>query len=242
MTMVLRIFSGKGELSHNAVNFFIEAAREAIEQRNQFSVALSGGSAPLRLYELLGSSLYRDQVLWDKVHVFWADERWVLHDDIRNNAKTAFDLFLKHVPIPPQQINRMSGELGPLDSAMQYEYILQEFFAGKQPQFDLILLGLGEDGHTASLFPGSEVLKEQKHWVKAFYHSEQKLYRITLTAHFINYARKIIFLVMGKEKSAIVAKVLEGKNSPKLPAELIVTVNGELIYFLDEEASSKMKT
>lgn len=235
--MELRIFPGREELSYAAAELFIETARDAINSRDKFSVALCGGDPPLRLYELLAKSTFKEQVPWKKVHIFWTDEQWVFHNDLRNNAKVAFDHFLNFVPVPPQQICRISGELGPLDSAMQYECILQEYFRNEPPKLDLVLLNLGEDGHVASLLPGSEVLKEEDLWVRAVYHSEQKMYRITLTASLINNARKIVFLIMGSAKSSAFKRLIEGNNYPKLPAELIKPKEGELMYFVDEEAA-----
>jgi 6-phosphogluconolactonase len=238
--MELRKFHGREELSHAAAKIFVETASEAVNNRGKFSVALCSGNSAFRFFELLATSPYKEQVPWKAVNIFWADEQWVFHNYLRNNARIAFELFLNHVPVSPQQICRISGELGPLDAAMQYEYILQEYFKEEPPKLDLVFLNLGEDGQVASLLPGSEVLAEKKHWVKSVYHSEQKMYKITLTAHFINNARRIIFLIMGSEKASVVKRLLDGNNFPLLPAELVLPEEGELIYLLDDDAASEI--
>ncbi|CAN5484299.1 6-phosphogluconolactonase [soil metagenome] len=237
--MEIQIFPGQEELNHATAEIFFIAAREAIFHRNKFSVAFCGGITSTGLYEVLATSPYKEQVSCKDVHVFWTDEQWVFHNDLRNNAKMAFDLLLDHVPVPPQQICRISGELEPLDSAMQYEWILQEFFANEPPGLDLIYLNQEERGQTASLPPGSEVFAEEKHWVNADCHSEQKFFRIAISAPFISYARKIVCLIFGSEKAFVVKKLLAGNNFPKLPAELIAPKRGELIKLIDEKAASE---
>lgn len=228
------------ELSHAAARLFVKTAKDAVARSGKFSAVLTGGSSPKRLYELLADKQYSDQVPWQQTHVFFGDERWVHHDDERNNARMAFELLLDHVPVPANQINRMSGELSPEDSAYQYESILQEYFKDSDPVFDLVLLGMGDDGHTLSLFPGTEVVNEKKHWVRPLFLEAQKMYRITLTAPIVNKAQKIVFLVMGGNKAEVFKKVINGNNNPTFPAELIKPLEGDLIWLVDKEAGAAL--
>lgn len=148
-----------------AAELFAEKARQATEARGRFSVSLSGGSTPKRVYELLAQPPLRDQVPWEKVHIFWGDERCVPADDARSNAHMTRAALLDHVPVPPAQIHAIDGTVPARDAANCYEELLRQFFAGQPPRFDLVLLGLGENGHTASLFPHTPVLREQERWV-----------------------------------------------------------------------------
>jgi 6-phosphogluconolactonase len=227
------------EASLASADLFVQTAREAVARNGRFSVALTGGSSPVQLYKLLAAPPYRDEVPWDRTFVFWGDERAVPHDDSRNNARMAFDLLLDHVPVPPAQVYRMSGELPPDESARQYEALLEAHFGDGPPQFDLILLGMGDDGHTASMFPGTDVVHERERWVKALFLASQNMYRITLTAPLLNQARRIVFQVFGAGKAATLKRVLEGPYQPEqLPSQLIKPTDGELHWFLDEAAGS----
>jgi len=238
--MEIIIHNDVEELSHAAAKHFVKIAQASVAKDGRFSVVLTGGSSPKRLYQLLSDVPYRSQVPWQQTHVFFGDERWVHHDDARNNARMAYELLLNHVPIPGNQIVRMSGELSPEDSTYQYESILQEFFLGSKPVFDLVLLGMGEDGHTLSLFPGTDVVYEKVSWVKSLYLEDQNMHRITLTAPIVNEAQNIVFLVMGNNKAEVVKKVVMGGNNPPFPAELIKPQNGNLTWFLDKEAGSAL--
>lgn len=238
--MQVKIHNDGEDLSHAAAKMFVDIAQEAVFKSGRFSAVLTGGSSPKRLYELLAKEPYNTQVPWNKTHIFFGDERWVLHDDERNNARMAYELLLNHVPIPPDQIVRMSGELPPYDSAHQYECILQEFFKNTEPQFDLVLLGMGNDGHTASLFPGTTVLNEKDKWVSTLYLNDQKMFRITLTAPIINQATNIIFLVMGANKAQVLKQVIEGNDKPIYPAELIKPEHGKLIWLIDKDAGAAL--
>jgi 6-phosphogluconolactonase len=227
--------------SRASADLFVQTAREAVARDGRFTVALTGGSSPVQLYKLLAAPPYRDQVPWAETFVFWGDERAVPHTDDRNNARMASDLLLDHVPVPPAQIHRMSGELPPDESARQYEALLKAHFAGGPPQFDLILLGMGDDGHTASMFPGTEVVHERERWVKELFLASQDMYRITLTAPLINQARRIVFQVFGAGKAATLKRVLEGPYQPDvLPSQLIKPTSGELHWFLDEAAAGEI--
>jgi 6-phosphogluconolactonase len=193
-------------------------------------------------YGLLARSPYRELVPWDKTHVFWGDERCVPKDDPKNNAAAAFDALLDHVPIPADQIHRILSDASPQEAAQQYDGLLRDLFRNQQPRFDLIFLGLGEDGHTASLFPGSPVLDEQEQWVKEACLPEQNMFRVTLTLVVINQAARIAFLVQGRDKAKILREILAGPGSHgQLPAQRIRPVHGELIWLIDEEAARDLK-
>ncbi|HEX8530283.1 MAG TPA: 6-phosphogluconolactonase, partial [Cytophagales bacterium] len=236
---MIHVFKDAAEASQASADLLVQTAREAVARGGRFTVALTGGSSPVQLYQLLATPPYRDQVPWAQTFVFWGDERAVPHADERNNARMAFNLLLDHVPVPPAQIHRMSGELPPDESARRYEALLKAHFGDGPPQFDLILLGMGDDGHTASMFPGTEVVHERERWVKELYLASQNMYRITLTAPLINRAHRIVFQVFGAGKAATLKRVLEGPYQPdQLPSQLIKPSSGELHWFLDEAAGS----
>jgi 6-phosphogluconolactonase len=240
---MIHIFKNKQEAAKASAGLLIRAAKDAVGREGRFSIALTGGSSPKELYQLLATEPYRSQVPWEKTHIFWGDERSVPHDDEQNNARMSFKLLLDHVPVPAHQIHRMSGELPPAEAAWQYEEILKKYFGDQVPQFDLILLGMGDDGHTASLFPGTPVLGEKDRWVAELFLKQQDMYRITLTAPLINKARQIVFQVFGENKAGVLKQVLEGPTQPeKLPSQLIKPGNGELHWFLDEAAAGQIAT
>lgn len=236
---MLRVFETKEEGSHAAARLFVQAAREAVQRGGRFTVALTGGTSPGTLYELLARPPYRDQVDWQHTFVFWGDERWVPLTDHRSNARLAFTTLLNQVPLPRQNIYAMYEDgTAPEAFAEKYEQLLQGHFGSAAPAFDLILLGMGDDGHTASLFPETEVLQEQTHWVRAYYLAPQQLYRVTLTAPLINQAHQVIVLVFGGQKAAALYNVLEGPYHPTTyPAQLLKPVHGQLIWLVDEAAT-----
>jgi 6-phosphogluconolactonase len=239
---MMQVFANDVELSRAATKFFVQTAQNAVKERGRFTVALTGGSSPKRLYELLAQLPYRDEIPWRQTYVFWGDERWVPPDDPQNNARMAFETLLNRVPVPPEQIFPMSGLLPPSRSAQTYEDTLRAHFNGQPPAFDLILLGMGDDGHTASLFPGTTALQEQHRWVIENYLPSQNMFRITLTAPFINQARIIAFLVFGEKKADALYEVLNGKPDPdKYPAQLIKPTAGAVYWFVDEAAASRVK-
>ncbi|GAB3537743.1 6-phosphogluconolactonase [Pontibacter brevis] len=240
---MLKIFKDKDQLSKAAAKLFVRKAQEAVQQNGRFTVALTGGSSPVQLHNLLAQQPYLEQVPWDKTFVFWGDERWVPLTDDRSNARMAFETFLNKVPVPAEQIYPMWQEdTEPEAFAKKYEQLLQQHFNQQSPRFDLILLGMGHDGHTASLFPGTEVLHETSRWVQAYYLEPQSMYRVTLTAPLINQARTICFLTFGSNKAPALYEVLEGeRNIEKYPSQLIQPEQGEVIWMVDESASSKLK-
>ncbi|KAF0218640.1 MAG: hypothetical protein FD174_2733 [Geobacteraceae bacterium] len=227
-------------LSRRGTELFVTAAVEAIGARGRFSVAVSGGSTPRPLFQLLATEEFRTRIDWERVHFFWADERCVPPDHPDSNFKGAHDILLAKLPLPAANIHRIPGELAPPEAARAYERELRVFFSGaSMPVFDLILLGVGEDGHTASLFPGEEGIGEKERLAVALYVEKLHTHRVTLTLPVLNSARRVVFLVAGREKAVIVQEVLEGKN-PRLPAAQVNPPEGSLIWLLDSEAAGKL--
>ncbi|WP_345947547.1 6-phosphogluconolactonase [Mucilaginibacter sp. PAMB04274] len=238
---MIRIFKNTQELSDAAAQLFVQSAQEAIAEKGSFTVALTGGSSPVALHKLLAASPYAEQVEWQHVFIFWGDERWVPMEDERSNAKMAFDTLLNHVPIPTKQIKPMYDAAdSPEAFAAEYEQWIREQ-VGEEGAFDLIFLGMGDDGHTASLFPGTDVLHEQDKWVAAYYLQPQDMYRITLTAPLINRAKRIAVLTFGEKKTHALHEVIEGERNPeKYPSQLLNPTHGELIFMVDEIAASQL--
>jgi 6-phosphogluconolactonase len=236
---MLRIYKDLEELSQNAAQILLKEAQRAVRERGRFSLVLSGGSTPRRLYELLAEPPYREQMPWSKTHVFWGDERCVPTDDERNNAHMARQILLDRAPIPDEQIHPIASSLPPLIAAEKYQNTLKEFFSGNSIAFDFVLLGLGENGHTASLFPGTAVLEEKRYWACEVYVPNLQMWRVTLTAPILNQARKIVFLVSGSSKAWVLDQVIHGPRRPEqLPAQLIQPQEGELLWLVDQAAAS----
>lgn len=241
---MIRIYSDFESLSQGAAELFVAQAQAALKGRGRFSVALSGGSTPQRTYEILAHAPLRDRVAWDRVHVFWGDERCVPPEDPRGNALTAKRSLLDHVGVPEAQIHPIHCAESPEYTARQYEALLRSFFAGGPPRFDLVLLGLGENGHTASLFPGTLALREQERWAAEVYVAEQDLYRVTLTPPIVNQAASVAFIVSGASKSQVLKEVLEGPWDPmRLPAQLVRPElhGGDVYWLVDSEAASHLR-
>ena len=235
---MIRVYADFEALSRAAADLFVSEARRAAEARGRFSVLLAGGETPRRTYELLATSPFRDRVPWPVVHIFWGDERCVPPDDSRSNTSMARRALLDHVPVHPAQIHPIACSGSPGEGAAEYEELLRSFFAADMPGFDLAFLGLGENGHTASLFPGTAALEERTRWVAEVYVPEEKLHRVTLTAPVINRTAVVAFLVAGSAKADVLRKVLEGTADPLLlPARLIKPVKGELLWMVDREAA-----
>lgn len=225
------------ELSIAAADIFSRLSRDSVVDKGSFSVALSGGHTPGMLYELLASDDVKINIPWQDVHLFWCDERCVPPSDIRSNFRLANHEMISKIPIPSQNVHRIKGESDPKESALEYEKELKEFFNAQVPAFDLMLLGLGEDGHTLSLFPSKETLKEEKRLVVETHIEPFEFDRITMTLPVVNNASKVIFLVSGKNKAGILKEVLTNKDkTPPYPAQL-VRPRGELIWLADKEAA-----
>ncbi|HKR01057.1 MAG TPA: 6-phosphogluconolactonase [Pyrinomonadaceae bacterium] len=232
-------FDDAEAVARSGAERFVELGREAIAERGRFMVALAGGSTPRRAYELLAGEAYRGQLDWTKVHIFFGDERCVPPDDAESNYRMASEALLSHVPIPPENVHRINGVGDAVANARLYEDELRTYFNDAAwPRFDLVLLGLGEDGHTASLFPGTEVLDERQAWVAGVWVEKLGAYRITLTAPAINHAAHVIFLVTGENKRARLREVLSGEaGDTRLPAQMIAPLHGSLDWFVDKAAS-----
>jgi 6-phosphogluconolactonase len=231
-------FPDPDSLAIGAAEQLIELAKSAITEHGRFSIALSGGSTPRSLYELLATPAYAGCINWQQVHVFWGDERCVPPDHVDSCYRMAREALLDHVPIPPGNIQRILGERPPNEAADQYELVLQTFFGQQSPRFDLILLGMGDDGHTASLFPGTKALDEKSRWVIENYVEVKQMWRVTLTKTAINAAANVIFLVSGSAKAERLRLVLQGTYDPQnLPSQLIKPENGKLMWFVDQDAA-----
>jgi 6-phosphogluconolactonase len=236
MTTDFKVFADLETLSLAAADLVARAAKEAVDSRGRFSMALSGGHTPRRLYELLAQS---GDLPWKHVHCFWGDERCVPPDDLASNYRMAAEALLTKVPIADVNVHRIHGEGPPEEAARLYEEELRRFFAGA-PSFDLVLLGVGDDGHTASLFPGSETLSELKRWVAAVRAPAGTLpeHRITLTLPVLNAARRVFFLAAGERKAPVVEAIMGNPSSAALayPAARVDSA-GEVLWLLDREAA-----
>jgi len=229
------------ELSREFAGWLIDHIKKKLQHQSRFTLVLSGGSTPKKVYQLLASDKYKNKIDWNKLHFFWGDERYVPFSDDRNNARMAFENLLDHVPVRNEQVHVMRTDIEPEASAVEYEKLLYEYFTGDQ-SFDLVMLGMGEDAHTLSLFPGYDVIKEKKNWVKSFYLKAQEMYRITLTAPVVNAAGCVTFLVSGADKAGALHRVLSDKFNPNLfPSQIIQPVNGELYWWVDEAAMPDLK-
>lgn len=240
--MNLEVFKNAEQLSHALAEWITSLIEETLSRQEQFSLVLSGGNTPKKLHILLASSPFKDRIDWKKIHVFFGDERAVPLDDERNNARMAFDTLLNKVPVPPEQIHIMDTDLSPEAAAMEYEEELCEYFGTDilpVKTFDLVLLGMGDDGHTLSLFPGTPIIHEEKSWVSSFFLKSQNMNRITLTKNIVNRAKHIVFMISGKEKANALHEVVEGVRNPdQYPAQVILPTSGELHFFMDEAAAS----
>jgi len=237
---MIRVFSDLEGISQAAAEIFVDLAVQAIAMRGRFSVALSGGNTPRRLHEILAE---QTKINWQAIHIFWGDERCVPADDSRSNFRMARETLFSHVPLPAENIHTMRGDLSPADAASQYELDLRAFFGDAPPILDLVFLGLGDNAHTASLFPRTPVLAEKERWVSEVYVAELDMHRITLTAPLINQADQVVFLVSGADKAAALQKVLEGAPQPlQYPAQLIHPASGHPIWLVDKAAGQKLAT
>lgn len=230
------------DLYQQAATLFVRITTEAAFARGRFSVALSGGSTPRGVYKLLTHDGVRERIPWPQGHLFWGDERCVASSDPESNYRMTEETLLTRVPIPSENVHRIPAERAPAQAASDYEQTLREAFAiskGELPQFDLVFLGMGPDGHTASLFPGTAGLQETKRLVVAHHVEKLKASRITLTPSVLNHAAHVVFLVCGVDKSSTLREVLQGPYLPDLlPAQLIRPVNGTLLWLVDQDAAS----
>jgi len=234
--MSITVFDDLDTLYKKAADTFADLSKKAIEKHGKFSVALSGGSSPKAIFKLLATEEYAQKIDWNKVFFFWVDERWVALDDEKSNAKMTFETLLDKVPVNKDQIFPMYKEgAEPEEYAKEYEAEIRNVL-GDEGVFDFILLGMGDDGHTASLFPGEAILDEKEKWVDAYYLQPQEMFRITLTAPVINKAENILVVAFGESKKHALNEVLNGEYNPTLyPLQLIERKEG-FQFFTDEKA------
>lgn len=238
--MQKHIVANANELATQFASWLTDRIADTLRTQERFTLVLSGGSTPRKLYELLAAEPYKSKIDWARIHFFWGDERFVPFTDERNNARMAYNTLLDHVPVKQEQIHVMRTDLPSDEASAAYEEILHRYFDGSTKSFDLVLLGLGDNSHTLSLFPGYPVVHEQEKWVTSFYLEEQQMYRITLTAPIVNQSACIAYLVSGADKAPAVKEVIEGNPAPdQHPAQVIrPTAGGELHWFLDQAAAA----
>ena len=243
MSAVVRVSRDSPAFVDAAADFFVESAIEAVAARGVFSVALSGGSTPRAVYaRLAGHERAQVKVSWRQIDWWWSDERTVAPRDPNSNFRMAFDSLLGRVPIDLARVHRLKGEADPAQAAAEYERDLRAasgVSSREIPRLDLVLLGLGADGHTASLFPGTAAIAERERLVVANQVPSLHTTRLTFTLPLINRARRVAFLVSGAEKSAILARVLDGPAGV-LPAQLVTPDDGELVWLADSAAAREL--
>ena len=233
-------------LARRAAQYFTEMAREAVEARGRARIAISGGSTPKAAFELLAHPMqpWRSRMPWERTELFWVDERCVPPGDPDSNYRMTREAMLDNVPLFPSQIHRMEGELEPEEGAARYESELRNTFrleGAESPRFDLIALGMGNDGHTASLFPHSAAVHEMGRLVTANHVQNKDAWRITLTWPVINNAASVFFLIGGDEKAAVLKEVFMGPRDPdRLPSQLIRPSSGILTLILDKAAAAQL--
>jgi 6-phosphogluconolactonase len=242
MNPELCIFHDSERLSRHAATLFVERCDLAIRERDRFLVALNGGNTPVRLFQLLATE-YREQAEWSRVHIFWGDERCVPPDDPGSSYGQARDIFLNHIPIPDSNIHRVKTDLVPVEASRDYSLTLKGFASPPLdvPRFDLVYLGMGEDGHTASLFPGSPVHVTDSVLPVTAQYQDRPANRVTMTQLVFNRARMVVFMATGEKKAVALAEVLSDRYNPKLyPAQRIDPKDGQIIWLVDESAASKL--
>ncbi len=238
----VRVLTDSSALFHVLAEQFVGLANDAIARRERFAVALSGGSTPRPLYERLASREFVTRMDWKQTDVFFSDERCVPPDDERSNYRLAADTLLRHVGLPPVRLHRMRGENNPAVEASRYENEVRITLDSALPRFDLILLGLGENGHTASLFPGTAALEETTHIVASQYIKSEREWRLTFTRPILNAAAHVWVMVSGRAKASVIQRVLQGPVNPvQLPAQYLPSGSSQLTWWLDADAASLLR-
>ena len=235
-------WKGAEALSIAAAHLFIETCNRCIAAKGKFVVALSGGNTPKRLYQLLATPEFSKNIEWNKVFIFCGDERFVPHTDADSNYRMVKENLLDYITIPQKNIFSIPTEGKAKDCAKQYEQTIHSFFGKEKIVFDCVLLGIGNDGHTASLFPGTDILKEKNKLIKEVWVEDKEIWRISFTLPLINNSKQVIFLVAGKDKAEVVAKILRGKKEkPLLPSQLVKSKKGIVYWMMDDEAASLLE-
>ncbi len=243
MKRIIKVHEDLQSAQIAAGELIVRNANEAIERRNRFLFALSGGDTPTGLYQLFAEPPYINRIDWSKVHFFWGDERIVPFNDAQSNYGQAWKLLLQHLPVRHESLHPIRTDLPPELAEKEYAAVLKQYSEPplEWPRFDLVLLGLGEDGHTASIFPGSEINISTPTGISSANYQDRPLQRISLTAPVFNSAREIVFLVSGKSKAATLARVLYGGYHPlNLPAQRIQPKDGKVIWLVDKPAASEL--
>jgi 6-phosphogluconolactonase len=239
-----KVFDDPEGVARAAAARFAVLAGAAVAERGLFTVALAGGSTPRRVYELLAGAEFRERVDWENVHVFFGDERAVPPDHAESNFRMAFDALLSRVPVPERNVHRIEGVGDAAANASDYESEMRGLFGddAEWPRLDLVMLGMGDDGHTASLFPDTAALEERRAWVAANWVEKLGAWRVTLTAPAVNAARHVLFLVVGANKAERLREVLKGGRDPaRLPSQLVRPHEGTLEWFLDRAAAARLE-
>lgn len=239
---MLQRFANREALSRAAAQLFADKARAAIAGQDRFAVLLAGGDTPRRTYELLAEEPHRSAIPWARVHFFWGDERCVDVEDPQRNEGMARRALLDHLELRPDQVHPIRCDRAPGQAAVDYATELHNFFGDTRPCFDLVFLGLGSDGHTASLLPGSAALEEQLLWTAVTRRPEEPFSRVTLTAPLLNQAARVVFLVAGREKAEVLRSILtRNTHPPPYPAQLIRPMAGHLEWWVEREAASLLE-
>ena len=243
----IRIVKDPTELAIAAAGEFKRLADKAVKDKGIFNVALSGGSTPKAMFDLLNTDLWQITIPWFETHFFWGDERHVPPDDKDSNYRMTQEHLFSKIPIPSVNIHRIEAESSNAESAaVKYERELRQHFNLSQteiPQFDLVFLGMGDDGHTASLFPGTDAVHDSKHLVAAPWVEKFNSHRITLTPKVINNSDRVVFLVKGEDKADALVEVIEGERNPDLyPAQIIDPTHGSLLWLCDRASCSKLSS
>jgi 6-phosphogluconolactonase len=240
----VRIFRGPDGLALGAAEYIAEKSRERTQKQGRFLLCLSGGSTPRAAYALLAEHPFHSTMDWSRIHLFWGDERYVPRSHAQSNYRMVRETLLNHTHIPEENVHPFDTALSPEDAAGRYDREIVEFFRlspGQWPRFDLILLGLGRDGHTASLFPGSQNLLVRDRIVAVHYGSKKQGVRLTMTLPVFNAGRSVLFLVSGKEKARILARIIQKVESrSRYPAGLVDPADGSLTWMVDRDAASDL--
>ena len=239
--MEIHVADDVSALSQELAEFIRIDIDNVLQSRDRYTLVLSGGSTPKALFRVLAQEPFKSDIPWEKIHFFWGDERFVPFEDERNNARMAYEELLNHVAIKESNVHIMQTSLSPEEASASYSQILENYFPKDGETFDLVLLGMGDDGHTLSLFPRTAIIHEEEKLVDAFYLEAQSMYRITLTAPVVNRANKVAFMAVGANKAEVLNHVLKGQRNVDLyPSQIIQPVDGELHWFVDSAATSQL--